>query len=233
MLEVRKRNVFIWVLAIVFLISWGAVCYLSEDWDFAIADDAKSRFAEVPGSIAIVDLEQTREKDRVLLVRQGVISVSNLVFEGPLDALGITAEPPSADRLPHPGEDRVYRGPYQTSPDGRYLAVSVRHTAEGRFTHLAILDARTYAELGRIDILEFGYIKAVAWSPDSSRLAMLRDEKPGPMTCPWDVFSYLVLHPIARDDYYLEIFNPEGELLASAKLASQMQALGTMRLVWF
>ena len=233
MLEVWKIKKLRWLLVPVFVVLWGPVCYFMEDWDLSIGHDAKSRFADVPGSIAIVELELTRDKDRVLLVKQGVVSISDVRFEGPLDGVGYNAEPPFADHLPNPGEGRNYHGPYQTSPDGRYLAVSVRRVAYGPFSHLVILDARTYAELGRIDTPQSVYIESVAWAPDSAKLAILRVESTWPMFCPLDIFSYLVFHPQTRNDYYLEIFNPEGELQASAKLASQMSELGITRLVWF
>ena len=212
--------------------AWIGACIVFDTSEISIEIDDRSGFAQLPGRVGIT--LETTSKNWTFIVANGAVSAAGtLPQDAPSRASEILATPPQIDRLPALDEGLDYRGPNLMSPDGRYLAVSVRRASQGMFTDVVIFDARTYTETGRVALPEDGYVRAIAWAPDSSGLAVLRNEFGSTYICPIDLMSWLVAHPISRSTYFLEIVSQHGEIVANTKLASNLYAIHYEKLVWF
>jgi hypothetical protein len=123
--------------------------------------------------------------------------------------------------LPLPEDpDFSYLGPYLLSPDKNKAIASVSFKKSenyGPYSYVLgdlaaskIVAVRKDAEL---------FVDAVAWSPDSKFVALLRKKQVSVLHGPMEILSACAGHPVQYSDYFLEIIDAQGKLVARTKVA--------------
>jgi WD40 repeat protein len=213
-----------------FVVSLIAACG-EQEAQVEIDEQAKDAFASIDGKLGIT-LESRNDEHRVYryVLKAGELTVVSSLPGAPD---GSTGGPPVPYKYKLPTQDRYdYRSPYVVSPDGKFLAVSAskKTTWFGSSTALAVFSAET----NKLVLLTEGdsarYIASLAWSPDSTFVAMLRISfRSGKM--PMEILSSMAGHPINYSTYYLEIVDLTGKVIASSKLVSDLR-LSSDEIVW-
>jgi len=67
-------------------------------------------------------------------------------------------------------------------------------------------------------------VESIAWSPSSEYVAVLRKSKGGRVGSPLDILSAMFGHPVHYSDYWVEVFDLKGKLVARAKIAEDVKA---------
>lgn len=132
-------------------------------------------------------------------------------------------------------------GPYQKSPDGRYLAAKahVRFPEYGpRSAGVIIVDLSNDEVVAHIDSEDARGVHAIAWSPDGRHIAMVGSHI-WKGRCHLKKIAYMVGYPVTIKSLYLDfvgslyldVVDLAGNVVASADLALGVE-FPTGRVVW-
>lgn len=159
---------------------------------------------------------------RRLLIRDGRIAEAASIPEAPPQGLiyenfrrpaGVT--PPAGYYL---------AGPYLRSPDGKLLAASLGRDQAGD-AYQARAVAIIGVEDGRVLAIRDGGgdwgVQALAWSPDSRYLAVVRSTGEYGL-CLVEILSYLSSHPVTLSSYTLDVVGLDGRVVAGRDLMSRV-----------
>ncbi len=113
-----------------------------------------------------------------------------------------------------------YHGPYRLSPDKSVMFLSITSIQDH-------YNARDFVliEMQRKEVLfqkksnNENFVEDVAWSPDSSMFAVLNESRRRSHS-PVDIIFYMVGHPVDVCQYFLSIYDRNGNLLISTEVAS-------------
>ncbi|BAV34779.1 hypothetical protein SCL_2502 [Sulfuricaulis limicola] len=120
--------------------------------------------------------------------------------------------------------NEYYQGPFAFSPNGRYVAASVvgRRPKAALPQAFVIFDIQGKRDLARIDLSGKELLRALAWSPDSTRIAILKSISRGKVSFK-NLLSALSGHSVAYDTYFLDIYDLEGKIVAHTKLIEDVR----------
>ncbi len=212
---VQRRMFRLVVLAVVLSLS----CSPSEtDLRISIGPASAARLKELPGAIGIaLRVGKDRQKSYEIS-RGGIIEVPGLPA-APKQSIGMnvgygTIRPP----LPA-SQDFFYEGPYLVSPDKNkaFAAVAFKKSRWKLPTSYVVgdlIDRKLIAVRRDEELL----VEAVAWSPDSRFVALLRTRQVAVLHGPLEILSSCAGHPVQYVDYFLEVIDAEGNLLLSTKI---------------
>ena len=127
--------------------------------------------------------------------------------------------------------DYYVSGPYQTSPDRKLLAASVELKASpGIPTSYVIVDlnAKKTIALNKTDKLR---VYALAWSPDSKFLAIVRREQTRVGHSPKEVLMSIAGHQVQYSIFSLEIVDASGKLVARSLLTKENEGTSS-EIIW-
>lgn len=120
-----------------------------------------------------------------------------------------------------------YRGPWALSADNKWLAASVAPSGDTRFIEdqFVIVDTLTKDIVARIEGESGEFVTAMAWSPDSSLLAVIfGHEQKG--RCGSGILSSIAGHPVRCVNFTLGVFNVEGSTLGKVEFARKIPGGG-------
>ena len=188
---------------------------------FELDRNTEQQFEKLPGTIGVTVKNHSNAWYYTLY--RGKLQRVNSLPKPPAEAASVLKETLRfPDQLPKP-QSYVYWGPYLQSPDGVYFAVSiapVRDTAGGR--GLVIIERFTQQVNLVLNDTRQRYIDALAWSPDSRFIAILRSSyRTG--YGPGDLIALASGHGVPYMTYYLEVTDLNGTVVAQTKLASEVR----------
>jgi len=121
--------------------------------------------------------------------------------------------------------DEYYQGPYAFSLNGRYVVASVvgRRPKAALPQAFVIFDKQEKRDLARVALSDKELLRALAWSPDSTRIAILKSTSGGKVSFK-NFLSALSGHPVPYDTYFLDIYDLDGKVVAQTKLIEDVRA---------
>jgi hypothetical protein len=187
-------------------------------------------FRELPGRIG-VSIRSTDSNVWDFEIRHGKISRASNLPSAARNAtsVGVGVEKPSG--IPERGE-LAPRGPFALSGDKQYLvaAMDLKPPLDSAPQHLVVVRTQT-SEIVYQSGKGGGYIEAVAWSPDSRYVAVLRREVTKHIGSPLDLLSSMSGHPVQYSNYWVDVIDVNGKPVARAQVASAVKgSWGTV--VW-
>ncbi len=186
--------------------------------DIHLDEQTATQLAALPGKLGI-KLE-TQERNWHFEIEQGVVRRVNSFPPAPKEAKSITPDI-SAQKILSSPEHFVYRGPYIMNQDATRIAAAIvyKDSYIYKASALAIANAKTGAVLAEVKGESTKLIDGVAWSPDSTMVAVLKHASESRFR-PGDFLSALSGHPVPQNAYYLEIAGINGQILVSSKITS-------------
>lgn len=197
-----------------------ASCSGQQPSEITIDHPTQPTFEALPGEIGLA-LHGSDIAFQVL-IRHGKIEPVTSNIKAPREATGMIA-PYGATMLPD-RTNEYYRGPFAFSPNGKYVAASVvGHRPKTALPQaFVIFDRQGKRDLTRIDLSDEELLRALAWSPDSTRIAILKSTSKGKVSFK-NFLSALSGHPVAYDTYFLDIYDLEGKIVAHTKLIEDVR----------
>lgn len=188
--------------------------------EITIDSSARPAFELLPGQIGLA-LHGSDIAFQVL-IRHGKIEPVTSNIKAPREATGMIA-PYGATMLPDRANE-YYRGPFAFSPNDKYVAASVVGLRPKTALPQAfvIFDRQEKRDLARIDLSGEELLRALAWSPDSTRIAILKSTSRGKVSFK-NFLSALSGHPVAYDTYFLDVYDLEGKIVARTKLIEDVR----------
>lgn len=188
--------------------------------EIIIDSSARPAFELLPGQIGLA-LHGSDTTFRVL-IRHGKIEPATRDIKAPREATGMIA-PYGATMLPD-RTNEYYQGPFAFSPNGKYVAASVVGLRPKTALPQAfvISDRQGNRDLARIALSGEELLRALAWSPDSTRIAILKSISGGKVSFK-NFLSALSGHPVTYDTYFLDVYDLEGKIVARTKLIEDIR----------
>jgi hypothetical protein len=213
------------ILLATFLI---AGCSVQQPSEITIDSSAQPEFSALPGEIGIA-LHGSDTTVQVL-IRHGKIAPARQIISAPQEATEGVA-PRGATMLPDRA-DEYYQGPYAFSSNGRYVAASVvGHRPKAALPQaFVIFDKQEKRDLARVALSGKELLRALAWSPDSTRIAILKSTSRGKVSFK-NFISALSGHSVPYDTYFLDIYDLNGKIVAQTKLIEDVRA-GWGEITW-
>lgn len=113
-----------------------------------------------------------------------------------------------------------YLGPYLVSPDKNKTIASVSFRKSVNYGPYAYILSDVTSNKVIVGPRETDFfIDALAWSPDSKFVALLRKKQVSVLHGPKEILSACSGHPVQYSDYFLEIIDAQGNMIASTKIA--------------
>jgi hypothetical protein len=184
----------------------------------AIEESAKGDFVNLPGAI-LISVRSEGKTIRYAIRASSVEPTSQVVQVTRESHASIL--PYGATMLPDRPGGR-YKGPYAFTADKRYVAASFVSNKEEIPTSLAIFDWVSKQEVAEIRGTKEEAIYAVAWSPDSRFLAVLRKSYRKGRFSLGNLISAISGHPERSETYYLETYGLSGTLTARSRLVADV-----------
>jgi hypothetical protein len=205
-----------------------AGCSAQQEPEITIDSSARAALEALPGTLGIA-LHGSDIAIQVAL-RHGQIESARGTIRAPREATGMVG-PRGATMLP----DRLneyYQGPYGFSPDSRYVAASVvEHRPKAALPQaFVIFDQQMKRDTARVTLEGKELLRALAWSPDSMRLAVLKSTSRGKFSFK-NMLSAISGHPVPYDTYFLDIYNLDGKIVTQTKLIEDVRA-GWGEITW-
>lgn len=189
--------------------------------EITIDSSARPVFELLPGQIGLA-LHGSDIAFQVL-IRHGKIEPATRDIKAPREATGMIA-PYGATMLPDRA-DEYYQGPYAFSSNGRYVAASVvgRRPKAALPQAFVIFDRQEKRDLARVALSGKELLRALVWSPDSTRIAILKSTSKGKVSFK-NFLSALSGHSVPYDTYFLDIYDLDGKVFAQTKLVEDVRA---------
>jgi hypothetical protein len=188
--------------------------------EITIDSSARPAFELLPGKIGLA-LHGSDIAFQVL-IRHGKIEPVTSNIKAPREATGMIA-PYGATMLPD-RTNEYYRGPFAFSPNGKYVAASVVGLRPKTALPQAfvIFDRQEKRDLAHVALSGEELLRALAWSPDSKRVAVLKSTIRGKVSFKNFLFA-LSGHSVPYDTYFLDIYDLEGKIVAHTKLIGDLR----------
>lgn len=187
-------------------------------------------YANVPGRLG-VSIHGADSRVWRFQIAKGQVSAVDTLPSAPRSATSVGAGLERPPEMPQRG-DLAPRGPFAYSPDKAYLvaAMDLMAPRDSVPRNLAVL------RVGERKIVYEGgdnqsSVEAVAWSPDSKQVAVLRRTSSERLKSPVDILSGMFGHPVQYSDYWIEVIGVDGKSLGRAQIASGAKA-SWGELVW-
>jgi len=210
-----------WRQIIILAVILIAGCSGDQPPEITIDTSAQPEFSALPGEIgiALYGSDTTMQ----VLIRQGKIAPARQIIRAPQEATEEVA-PRGATMLPDRA-DEYYQGPYAFSLNGRYVVASVvgRRPKAALPQAFVIFDKQEKRDLARVALSDKELLRALAWSPDSTRIAILKSTSGGKVSFK-NFLSALSGHPVPYDTYFLDIYDLDGKVVAQTKLIEDVRA---------
>ena len=165
-------------------------------------------------------IQFTSQGDRVIIVQPGTYTLVTVdILTGQVATLDLE-EVSFGEVIEHP----YYSDPVlalAVAPNGEQLAVSTRH-GEAHRIDIASLEVLETVDVGAFHVHQHSYMPSIqsplAWSPDSTRLAVVNDDGEPALLNVTDMSAPIVLRRprLTGDDYGLSLPGSPGYLLALA-----------------
>lgn len=217
-----------WRQVIILVVILIAGCSGQQPSEITIDSSARPRFSALPGEIGIALFGSDTTVQ--VLIRHGKITPARQTIRAPQEATGMVA-PRGATMLPD-RTDEYYQGPYAFSSNGRYVAASVigRRPKAALPQAFVIFDQQMKRDIARVTLDGKELLRALAWSPDSTRVAILKSTSRGKVSF-YNFLSSLSGHPVPYDTYFLDIYDLDGKIVAQTKLIEDVRA-GWGEITW-
>lgn len=214
-----RRQVILHVVLLVTILITG--CSDQQRPEITIDSLARTAFETLPGTLGIA-IHGSDNATQVVL-HHGQIESARGTIRAPREATGMVG-PRGATMLP----DRLneyYQGPYAFSPDSKYVAASVveQRPKAALPQAFVIFDQQMKRDMARVTLDSKELLRALAWSPDSTRLAVLKSTSRGKFSFK-NMLSAVSGHPVPYDTYFLDIYNLDGKIVAQTKLIEDVRA---------
>jgi hypothetical protein len=120
--------------------------------------------------------------------------------------------------------NEYYQGPFAFSPNGKYVAASVVGLRPKTALPQAfvIFGRQGKQDLAHVALSGEELLRALAWSPDSKRVAVLKSTIRGKVSFK-NFLSALSGHSVPYDTYFLDIYDLEGKIVAHTKLIGDLR----------
>ena len=198
-----------------------------QDITFVLDPSAKGELERLPGAIRIGVSDGGEQKK--IEIRSGTIKPLAEPIGATKESRGSSSSG-GATMLPD-RPDVEYKGPYVFSPTRRYVAAAVIDSGSQLFysSAFSVVDVSDKKVIATIKGDTKEAVSALAWSPDSEAIAVLRTiEYPSGFSIR-SVISSMSGHPMRSETYFLEIYDRSGQRRARAKLAERVpQSLAEM-----
>ncbi len=207
------------VIPLVVLLIAG--CSGQQPSEITIDSSAQPAFEALPGEFGIA-LHGSDTTVQVMM-RHGKIEPPRQTIRASREATEMVG-PRGATMLPdRPNE--YYQGPFAFSPNGRYVAASVvgRRPKAALPQAFVIFDKQEKRDLARVVLGGEYLLRGLAWSPDSTRIAILKSTSRGKVSFK-NFISALSGHSVPYDTYFLDIYDLEGKIIAHTKLIEDLRA---------
>jgi hypothetical protein len=113
-----------------------------------------------------------------------------------------------------------YHGPYRISPDRSITFLSISPGQDPyNSTGFVLIEMKKKEVLFQEKSSGKNLIEDMAWSPDSSMFAVLKESRTRSYSIAGIIF-YILGHPVDVCKYYLSIYDRNGNLLISTEVAS-------------
>ena len=200
----------------------------SREIEAAIDETARNDFAKLPGGILITVQSEGRTLRRA--IRAGSVEPASQITHGSRESHA-SVLPYGATMLPD-RRGEYYRGPYVLTGDEKYMAASfVTSVNENMPRSLAIIEWANKREVAAIRGTKEEVVYALAWSPDSRLLAVLKKSyQRGPFSL-GNLISAISGHPVRSETYSLEIYELSGVLRVRSNLVVDVPQ-STANLAW-
>lgn len=190
---------------------------------FVLEETAKDQFARLPGKIGITLKTSSAIWHRVLSDGNLVKAISLPPAPKEAAAIGIGWFYGATGLPEQKGYD--YRGPFQVSPDKRFVAASIALSGPDvpGPTEIVIVDMYTKKTIVKVKSNDNRYVDGLAWSQNSQLVVVLTSSSrlgEGPI----DLIGSAFGHPVPYMTYYLDVVGLDGKALASTKLVSDLRA---------
>lgn len=226
-----------WVVPLLLIAYWLAGdCFCRDKWMMS-EGTAPDSFAKLPGVIGVTLTMGSNNIIRFQFHDGRAVRVAKL--PEPDEFATSYGRPGGAEWAPRNFGDLYVRseGPYQKSPDGRFLAAGayvlipkIGSATWYRSANLIIVDLATREVIARIDSKDDWGVHAIAWSPDGRYIAFLRRQSRWG-SCLFEKLAHGIGHPVPIDSIYLDVIDRQGNIVASADLALELRYLSGL-LVW-
>ena len=217
-LRLVELSRFRWIL-IAMLLPLG--CSTSKsDLGVSIDPTSSARLEGLPGAIGITlrDYGDTQVREKSYEISRGRIVEVRGLPAAPKQSYSAGVGPDGATMLPRDGEF-IYAGPYLTSPDKTRVVASVAFKKSRWMLPTSyVVGDLTRKELISVHRDEERLVEAIAWSPDSKFVALLRQKQASVLHGPMEIVSSCAGHPVQYFDYYLEVINAAGRQIVSTKI---------------
>jgi hypothetical protein len=217
-----------WRKVIILVVILVAGCCPEQPSEITIDSSARPGFSALPGEIGIALYGSDTTVQ--VLIRHGKIAPARQIIKAPQEATEGVA-PRGATMLPDRA-DEYYQGPYAFSSNGRHVAASVvgRRPKAALPQAFVIFDNQEKRDLARVALSGKELLRALAWSPDSTRIAIAKSTSRGKVSFK-NFLSALSGHSVPYDTYFLDIYDLDGKIVAQTKLIEDVRA-GWGEIVW-
>jgi hypothetical protein len=224
------------VVGIIFLVLLAVNVFLCVGRPrFGIEDQAKTKFASLPGKISIGFL--TEKRDWSCSINKGDLAMGASRLTGPKEANIGTCEriydnTEFSQQLSLPEfQGVIYRGPFLVSPDKSLIVVGIEHERSNLMfpTDFVVIDFKKKEIIFQRNLRKVQCVDVIAWSPDSKYFAIAQSTE-RPFFCILSILAYMVGHPARTQTYSLLVYDRFGNLYVQSKIASGFN--GSVDLVW-
>jgi hypothetical protein len=195
-------------------------CY-QFDGEARLDQTAEQQFMRLPGSLGIT----IRNRDRVwrYILHHGQLRKTDRLPAAPREAKSIALGMRGASTLA-PQPDYDYRGPFLTSPDEHYLAasISLKPPNDGLPISFVIYESQGKTLVAEVKGERLYYIESLAWSPDSRYIAVMKKQNVIKPRGPLEILAAISGHPVPYNDYWLEVYDVRGDLVARSQIAKNV-----------
>lgn len=220
---------FRWLLALfVLTVFLTADCFFRNRVNMADGK-ALAEFVQLPGEIGLrLDTEVSGKR---LLIREGLVIQVGSIQPAPEEAIIYKNFGRPSDIVAPAGY--YFTGPYLTSPNTKFVASALSSDRAGNY-YQATAIAITNLQNNKEPVLLDGYgewgVQAIAWAPNSRYVAVIRS-KSGYGLCLMEILAYVFSHPFTLSNYYLDVIDLAGNVVATQKLMSRV-GMGRVEVVW-
>lgn len=193
----------------------------SAEISVSLRPDSVDQFRQLPGQLGIT-VQNTAQIKRYVIENGSGREVGGLK-KAEKSATAFIA-PYGATHVLDNGPDYYVRGPYLISPDQLIIAASIelKDVNAAWSTGYLIADLKTKKILA-INKSRSQGVSALAWSPDSRLLAVLREEQVrGGLRSPLEILSAFSGHPVQYMVYSLEVVDASGKRVAHSQLTEPL-----------
>ena len=192
------------------------------DLAISIEPASAARLKELPGAIGITlrVYEDRQVRGKSYVMSRGRVIEAEKLPAAPKHSNSMGVGPYGVTMLPLPeSPDFLYQGPYLVSPDKNKAVATIAYKKSRwmRPTSYVVgdLSGKKLTTVRRDEELS---VDAIAWSPDSKYVALLRSKQVSVLHGPMEILSSCAGHPVQYSDYFLEVIDAEGNPVVSAKL---------------